>query len=281
MAGCAESSVAFESGGYLLRGIVHQPIQEPPAAGLLFVHPFAEEKKCSHRVFVEAARAAVNLGCAVLRFDFRGCGDSEGQFEASDLEAWRQDLRQAFAFARSNLGAKQVGLLGLRLGGTLAAELAEEELELACLLLWEPVVEGARYLSLTMRQSMLRKRLTVHEGGSELEAEEPAGDKDTEIDFDGYLVPAQTRQQIAQVDLLAEPKAYPGPVLVLNLSGRPKVAPALEKLASLYVSGEAQVVRQEPIWSTVGLIDPAPTVTASMEWLRRALRPKGLDTQPS
>ena len=260
----------LESSGHMLRGVVHRPAQEPPAAGILFVHPFAEEKKCAHRVFVEMARAAAEAGCAVLRFDLRGCGDSDGLFEEADLNAWRTDLRRAFALAKETLGAPRMGLLGLRLGAALAAELAEEELELAFLLLWEPVPEGERYLSLSMRRSMMRKKLTEHEGGEALDEDD--AEEMAEVDFDGYLVPAEMQEQIAAIDLLADSKAYPGPTLVLNLSGRSKVASALEKLASLYVSGEAQAVRQEPIWSTVGLVDAAPTISASLEWLRKALR---------
>jgi exosortase A-associated hydrolase 2 len=270
--GVTEASVEFASGEHVLRGVVHRPAQNPPAVGILFVHPFAEEKKCSHRAFVETARAAAAAGCAVLRFDFRGCGDSSGSFEDADLTAWRADLRAAFDYAKAHLGAKRMGLVGLRLGATLAAELAEEELDLAFLMLWEPVTEGARYLALTMRRSMMRKRLTAHEGGVEFDGEDGEDDEEpAEVDFDGYLVSTETQRQIAEIDLLDESKAYPGPTLVLNLSGRAKVAPAFEKLTSLYVSGEAQTVRQEPIWSTVGLVDPAPTIGASLGWLARTL----------
>jgi exosortase A-associated hydrolase 2 len=270
MTGPSEESVEFESGGLTLRGVVHRPAHDPPAVGIVFVHPFAEEKKSAHRTFVEMARAAADAGCAVLRFDFRGCGDSDGLFEEADLQAWRADLRRAFALAKETLGRPRMGLLGLRLGAALAAELAEEELELAFLLLWEPVADGERYLSLTMRRSMMRRKLTEHEGGEALaeEGQEEAG----EVDFDGYLVPAEMQEQIAEIDLLAESKAYPGPTLVLNLSGRSKVAPAFEKLASVYVSGEVQAVRQEPIWSTVGLVVATPTIGASLEWLRKTLR---------
>ncbi|MGQ9732912.1 MAG: alpha/beta fold hydrolase [Candidatus Zipacnadales bacterium] len=262
-----ELSVEFESAGYLLRGVVHRPVQAPPVAGLVFVHPFAEEKKCSHRTFVEMGRAAARDGWAVLRVDLRGCGDSTGEFEAADLNAWREDLRRVFALAPETLGCARVGMLGLRLGGTLAVELAEEHLDMPCLVLWEPVVEGERYLSLTMRRSMLRRKLTVHEGGKEVETVERVGGE-TELDFDGYLVTVEMQRQIAQLNLLAKPKAYAGPTLILNLSGREKVAPTLEKLASLYISGEVRVVRQEPLWSAVGLVDPTPTISATVEWLK-------------
>ncbi len=270
MASVPESSVAFDSDGRALRGIVHRPPQEPPNAGILFVHPFAEEKKCSHRTFVEAARrAAEEAGCASLRFDLRGCGDSDGSFEDADLAAWRRDLQAALAFSRQHLGGDRLGLVGLRLGATMAAEVAEQEISLSFLALWEPIVDGERYLSLTMRRSMMRRKLTAHEGGTEAEAATP-DEADGPVDFDGYLVPPQTLEQIAEIDLLAHPKAYPGPALVLNLSSRAKVAPPMERLASLYVSGEAEAVRQEPIWSTVGLVDPTPTIDATLTWLARS-----------
>jgi len=270
----AESSVEFPSSGTLLRGVVHWPAGDP-VAGLVFVHAFAEEKKCAHRPFVEMARAACGAGVAVLRFDFRGCGDSEGQFEDATLDGWRRDLRVALAFARANLGCERMGLLGLRLGAALAAELTEEEITLGCLVLWEPMVEGDRYLSLTMRRSALRRKLTVHEGGG-AEGVEEGVDEGGLVDFDGYLVLPAMQEEIAGVSLLAEPKAYPGPTLILNLSPRPKVAASLEELASLYVQGEAVAVRQEPMWSMVGLVDPTPTISATMTWLRRVF---GLRTE--
>ncbi len=270
MAGAAESSVEFASRGAVLRGVLHLPASGAPAGGLVFVHPFAEEKKSAHRPFVEMARAACAAGLGVLRFDFRGCGDSDGAFEEATLEDWRADLRAALALAREKIGSERVGLLGLRLGASLAAELAEEEITLACLVLWEPIVDGERYLSLTMRRSALRKKLTAHEGGGAEEV--PEAEDEALVDFDGYLVLPAVQAQIAAVNLLVEPRGYPGPVLIVNLSPRPKVAAPLEELASEYVQGEAVTVRQEPIWSTVGLVDPAPTISQTMGWLKRTLR---------
>jgi exosortase A-associated hydrolase 2 len=272
MATVLESSVEFESGGHTLRGIIHRPAETPPAAGMVFVHPFAEEKKCSHRTLVETARRAAAIGCASLRFDLRGCGDSDGRFGEATLDGWRADLWAAIATAKRALDCDRLGLLGLRLGATLAAEAAEEDVTLGFLVLWEPIVDGRRYLSLTMRRSMMRKKLTAHEGGNGAgaPADEEPDETDAVIDLDGYLVPPGTQEEMVEIDLLSAAKAFPGPTLVLNLSARPKVAAPLEQLASLYVSGEAIAVRQEPVWSMVGLVDPTPTIDVTLEWLARA-----------
>ena len=65
---------------------------------IVMCHPLGEEKLWSHRVFVSFARDLAAAGFAVLRFDFRGEGDSDRDFEETDLEtrirglpAWRSN----------------------------------------------------------------------------------------------------------------------------------------------------------------------------------------------
>ena len=111
--------MSFESGGEPLHGVLHVA-SEPASRALVLCHPFAEEKKCAHRTMVEAARAIAEAGIAVLRFDHRGCGDSPGSFGACDVHDWRADIRGALECAARETGAT-AGLLGLRLGATLAA----------------------------------------------------------------------------------------------------------------------------------------------------------------
>ncbi len=234
---------------------------------MVFVHPFAEEKKCSHRALVEAARAVVQEGWHALRFDLRGCGDSDGEFADATPSGWRADVEQALTFAAQETGVAELGLLGLQLGGALAAQIAEERPELACLVLWEPVVDGQRYVSLTMRRSALRKKLTEHEGGTTASLGEETAEAGAEIDFDGYRVSEQMHEELAAVDLTG-PKHYRGPALVLNLTGRDRVSRQMAQLAATYPRGTALAVRQEPIWAAVGLVDPTPTVQATVSWLR-------------
>ena len=266
-----ERLVTIDSGGQRLHGVVHLPA-EPTGRALVFCHPFAEEKKCAHRTMVEAARACAEAGWAALRFDLRGCGDSPGSFGRFDLCDWRADLAAALDCAARAAQAEAVGLLGLRLGATLAAEVAEEQGDVACLALWEPVVDGAAYITHNLRRSMIKAMMTRHEGGEESKgaaAQAHALGEGT-VDFDGYQVPAALRAQIAAADLLAGPRAYAGPALVVNLTARGTVAEPLQRLAGAFARGTAVAVKQEPVWQRIGIIDASPTITATIEWLTRA-----------
>ena len=248
-----ERVVTFESDGIPLHGVLHEAAGQPAVGALVFVHAFAEEKKCAHRPFVEAARAVAQSGRHALRFDLRGCGDSEGDFAEATTAQWRADVECALAWA---------------------AQIAETRSDLSCLVLWEPVVEGHRYVSLNLRRSELRKKLTAHEGGEVARATPVAAgeapvprDAPGGTDFDGYLVTDRLRDEIAAVDLTG-PKAYAGPTLILNLTGRDRLSRQMQQFAATYPHATALAVRQEPIWATVGLVDPTPTVEATVSWLQ-------------
>lgn len=62
-------------------------------------------------------------GYAVLTYDFRGNGDSEGP---SDIWSLDVDLRAAVAFARQQ-GATNIVLMGASMGGTASLKVATEE----------------------------------------------------------------------------------------------------------------------------------------------------------
>lgn len=265
-----ERPVTIDSGGVSLHGILHLPA-EPSGRALVFVHPFAEEKKCAHRSMVDAARACAAAGWAVLRFDLRGCGDSPGRFVMADLDDWRADIVAALGTAARESGAARVGLLGLRLGATLAAQVAEGRPDVACLALWEPILDGARYLQQNLRRSMIKAMVTAHEGGEEdAGAARTAGSPgEATVDFDGYQVSERLREQIGAIDLRTQPPSYAGPVLVVNLTSREEVAAPLVELAAAYAHGRAVAVRQEPLWQRIGVIDASPTIEATLTWLEQ------------
>ena len=140
------------SDGCRLLGFLHRPVRERRRTGIIYCHPFAEEKNCSHVVAVRAARHFARLGYAVLRFDFRGCGDSEGELDEVSLRDWRTDLTAAIDVLRQRGDVESVILWGLRTGAGLALLEAAQRCDVAALLLWQPVLDFGEYMHRFLRQ---------------------------------------------------------------------------------------------------------------------------------
>jgi len=96
-------------------------------------------------MFVKCSRALAQAGVASLRFDFYGSGESDGEFRQMTLRGEIADGRAAVAFLRKQKGIdpKRLGLLGLSLGGAVAATLAPS-VHAKALVLWSAVAHTAR-----------------------------------------------------------------------------------------------------------------------------------------
>ena len=80
-----ETPVTFPSAGLKLSGVVHVPDVRPgerrPA--FLVLHGFGSNKSGERRC--SRPSCSPSLGYVALRFDMRGCGESEGARGTSDL----------------------------------------------------------------------------------------------------------------------------------------------------------------------------------------------------
>jgi exosortase A-associated hydrolase 2 len=152
--GRMEEAFFFDVEGQRLLAIAHHPGARPPAAAVVICHPYAEEKQLSYPVLAGFARELAAAGLAVLRFDCRGYGDSDGDLGEATLATQVADTLAAVALARARFGVRPVVLLGLRLGAMVAALAAERVEGAQGLVLWSPVVDGAAYVD-----DLLRKRL--------------------------------------------------------------------------------------------------------------------------
>ncbi|HEX6929393.1 MAG TPA: bifunctional alpha/beta hydrolase/OsmC family protein [Gammaproteobacteria bacterium] len=109
-----QENVTFEnSDGHELAGVLHRPDGEP-AAWVLFAHCFTCTKNIKAAVHV--SQALVNNGFAVLRFDFTGLGESEGDFCSTSLVSNVDDLVAASAYLEREHAAPAV-LVGHSFGG--------------------------------------------------------------------------------------------------------------------------------------------------------------------
>ena len=125
-----EALVEFQNpSGRWLRGMIHRPHSaHRRAPGVIFFHGFTGDRMESHWMFVKCSRALAKAGMASLRFDLSGSGESEGEFRDATLQGEISDARAAVDYFQRYRGIdpKRLGLVGLSLGGAIAAVVAPE-----------------------------------------------------------------------------------------------------------------------------------------------------------
>jgi hypothetical protein len=118
-----EESVTFTSGGLALSGIVHIP--DDIAAGeqrpaFLVLHGFGSNK--SSPSCLAPCELLASMGYVAMRFDMRGCGESEGEFGRIICLDEVEDTKAAHAYlaARPEVDAARIGALGSSFGAAVA-----------------------------------------------------------------------------------------------------------------------------------------------------------------
>lgn len=137
-----EWPVAYESGTGHVAGMLHLPTEASGRVpAVLFCHGFTGGRATDHRMFVNLARRLAAEGVASLRIDFRGSGESSGEFEDMTIESEVQDALGGLEFLRNHprVAPAHIGMVGLSLGGCIAAIASGRGAALRALALWAPV----------------------------------------------------------------------------------------------------------------------------------------------
>lgn len=108
--------------GSQLSGRIQLPEGEPRAF-VLFAHCFTCGKDL--RIAARIARRMAELGFGVMRFDFTGLGESEGDFADTNFSSNVADLKAAAGFLRDHYQAPAI-LVGHSLGGAAVIALAPQ-----------------------------------------------------------------------------------------------------------------------------------------------------------
>lgn len=137
--------VTFSNEGQQIIGILHIPDtlrDNERAPGIVMLHGFTGNRTEAHRLFVHVARNLSKLGFIVLRFDFRGSGDSDGEFEDTTLPGEVCDAEKALTFLieQKNIDGERVGVLGLSMGGRVAAILSSKDERIKFAILYSPAL---------------------------------------------------------------------------------------------------------------------------------------------
>jgi alpha/beta superfamily hydrolase len=137
----------FPVSGAHLYTVLHEV--PDPLARVLLVGPFASERHNSYLPWVRWARYLASRQIEVLRYDYRGIGESTGVFEELNFTHWSEDVTLLADWLERRSPRSPLILHGLELGGLLAANTFQQDVGDA-LLLWSPPANAHQALRSTL-----------------------------------------------------------------------------------------------------------------------------------
>jgi len=148
-----EIPVFIKNMGEKISGVIHVP-NETPAPTVVFCHGFTGHRIEDHRLFVRAARRMSREGIAAVRFDFRGSGESGGEFEDMTISSEMSDLNTVLSFLadRKEVLRDKIGVVGLSLGGVISILTSAQNQNVKAVCTWSSPAE-LRSLSTNVEKS--------------------------------------------------------------------------------------------------------------------------------
>ena len=137
-----ERPVVFYNQEQQINGILHSPVGcDAPCPAVVFFHGFTGTKVEPHRIFVKTARELAAIGFYVLRFDFRGSGDSGGDFSDMTIGGEISDAIKSIDVltAMPGVDIDRIGILGLSMGGCVAACVSGQDTRVKSTVMWAPL----------------------------------------------------------------------------------------------------------------------------------------------
>ena len=138
-------AITLTSNGQKIFGILHTPAETGKRfPAVLMLHGFGGNKSGKFRLSVRQAEALSQAGIASFRFDFRGAGDSEGEFRDTTIDGLCADARIAMEWLQKNpaIDPARIAILGRSLGGALSVLTAVQFPKIKALALCAPVFDA-------------------------------------------------------------------------------------------------------------------------------------------
>ena len=248
-----QRAVELSSGDEVIKASLHLAKRKRKCPGVLLCHGFTGNRIESHFLFVKMARALEVQGMAVLRFDFRGSGESQGQFEDMTLSQEISDAKVAFDFLarRRQVNSNRLGILGLSMGGCVAG----------CLLGLEP-----RIKSVALWSTPAHIKDLFISNISKFEPEELARYKRRGYtEFGAFVIGKAFLQDLNNIDPLAGIAKSTAPILIVH--GTEDQTVSLSESEALYRKAKARGVRTEKY-----IVKGADHTFNAVRWERRVIK---------
>ncbi len=252
-----EKQISFTSHGQKIYGMLHLPDGEKKHPAVIMYHGFTGQRVEPHRLFVKTARRLMAEGMAVLRFDFRGSGESEGDFRDMTISGEIDDALTAIDFMRQQpeVDANRLGLVGLSMGGCVAASVVGRTPRIKTLVLWAAIAQVAE--------------LFPRGVGAERVAE---WRRVGELDFGGMVLGKGFLDDLPNIDPLRDLPQFKGTSLIIH-GGADVVVPVSEahvyhrrfgNHSALHIIGEADHTFNRQDWER-------EVIDVTTKWLKREL----------
>ena len=130
----------------LLEAILDEPADLPPGgnirAAVVFAHPHPQFGGTMHtKVVFQGAKGLTRIGCAVLRFNFRGVGASGGEFDKGPGEM--EDFRAALDYMAARYPGARLWAAGFSFGSWVALETGADDDRVSALIAIAPPVASS------------------------------------------------------------------------------------------------------------------------------------------
>jgi alpha/beta superfamily hydrolase len=136
--------VRFSGAGLELEGILHLPAGEGPFPAVAMCHPHPLYGGDMHNnVVLAICHALAEASIAALRFNFRGVGQSEGDF--AEGIGKQEDVVSALAFlaSASQVDPSRIGLAGYSFGANVALPVALQDQQVKVVALVSPSLSAS------------------------------------------------------------------------------------------------------------------------------------------
>lgn len=219
---------------------------------MVLFNPLGHEMIHAQRSIRRLADVLANGGFTVLRFDYTGTGDSEGdQLDEEIVSKWLQDSQAVVAWLQAHCGADVIHMVGIRSGALMASSSASECGAGGALVLWDACSTGKRFV----RELKANSRLAYFKPAPDL------------LEAVGFPYNEAMIQALLSLDIAVSLREFQRPLLFLTRREQPddKLSEGLAQLpgySRINADGLPQML-VEPHHTQV----PEAAIGAVAEWL--------------
>ncbi|MDK2950404.1 MAG: uncharacterized protein PWQ77_69 [Kosmotogales bacterium] len=176
-------------------GIIDKPKNANPVPVVIILHGFTGNHIGSQFKLSLLAKKLAKIGIASVRFDFRGSGNSDGEFENMTISSETNDAKEIIKFVESQSWFNgKYAILGYSMGGVVASSLIRDGFDPNCLAFWSPAFFNKSVFGKIEEYSL----------------------SEVPVSYKGFLIGEKFRKEILEKDYALFLKKYKKNVLVVH-----------------------------------------------------------------